>query len=256
MGRLGSVLLVLIGMVLVVSGYSLSPLQEGSSSAATPTTRLTSPADPGPVESSTSEAPAAATALPSVSPTVEVAVTPGSAPAVESVTPTPAASAARGDAASAENQRGVVGLPKRIKIPVIEVDAEIEFVGLTPEGAMDAPRDPDKIGWYRLGPRPGEPGNAAMAGHVDWAGRIRAFWGLKDLDPGDTIEVVSQEGARYRFAVRWVRSYDAAKAPLEEIFGSSGVPEITLITCGGVFDRRTKQYLSRVVVRGVMSDES
>ncbi|MHB8991505.1 MAG: class F sortase [Chloroflexota bacterium] len=145
-----------------------------------------------------------------------------------------------------------VGLPKRLRIPAVQVEAGFEYVGLTPEGAMGAPEDPDRVAWYRAGPRPGQPGNAAIAGHVDWAGKVRAFWWLKQLEVGDIVEVVTEGDESYRFVVRWLRWYDAADAPIEEIFGSSQTPEITLITCGGLFDRRAKQYLSRLVVRAAL----
>ncbi len=39
---------------------------------------------------------------------------------------------------------------------------------------------------------------------------------------------------------------------MEEVFGGSEVPDITLITCGGAFDRQTRQYLSRLVVRAAL----
>jgi len=152
------------------------------------------------------------------------------------------------------SKSGQVGLPARLTIPAIGVDAEFEFVGLTPAGAMEAPKDPDKVAWYLAGPRPGAPGNAAVAGHVDWGGKVRPFWRLSELKPGDTIEVLAGDGT-YRFAVQWSRWYDANESLLGDVFGSSSVPEITLITCGGEFDRQTRQYLSRMVVRAVLDSD-
>jgi len=144
-----------------------------------------------------------------------------------------------------------VALPTRLEIPAVRVSAPIEYVGLASDGSMGTPSDPDHVAWYRFGPRPGEPGNAAITGHVDWAGKIRAFWWLKELDPGDLIAVVTEDRSRIEFAVEWVRQFDVANAPTNLIFGSSDRPELTLITCGGEFDHRTHQYLSRVVVRAV-----
>lgn len=144
-----------------------------------------------------------------------------------------------------------VQLPKRITIASIDVDAGFEFVGMTPEGAMDVPKDPQKVAWYRLGPRPGEIGNAIVAGHVDWGGKAAVFWRLSDLNPGDVIELVAADEKRYQFIVQWQRWYDADKAPVAQLFAQGGVPELTMITCGGVFDQKTRQYLSRLVVRAV-----
>ncbi len=150
------------------------------------------------------------------------------------------------------DQPSDVALPVRLLIPAVKVDAEFEYVGLTPEGAMDSPKDPDRVAWFSSGPRPGEPGNAAIAGHVDWAGQVRAFWWLRQLNPGDDIEVVAADGKSYHFQVEWSRWFDAATGDVGEVFGSAGVPEVTLITCGGAFDRQSRQYLSRLVLRAVM----
>lgn len=144
-----------------------------------------------------------------------------------------------------------VQLPKRIAIPAIGVDAAFEYVALTAEGAMDVPKDPDKVAWYRLGPRPGEQGNAVVAGHVDWGGKTAVFWKLGDLKPGDVVELVAADERRYQFIVQWQRWYDADKAPIAQLFAQGNSAELTMITCGGVFDHKTRQYLSRLVVRAV-----
>src|SRR5665647_1830768 len=63
-----------------------------------------------------------------------------------------------------EQEQTSVGVPVRLKIPTINVDATVESVGLTPDGDMDLPKDPDDVAWYELA-RPGEDGSAVMAGH-------------------------------------------------------------------------------------------
>jgi len=145
-----------------------------------------------------------------------------------------------------------VALPRQIRIPAIGVDAPFEFVGLTADGAMDVPKDPAKVAWYQLGPRPGELGNAVIAGHVDWGGKAAVFWDLGKLQEGDIIEIVAADDRKYQFAVQWQRWYDSAAASVEEVFGQSEAREVTLITCGGIFDRQIHQYKSRLVVRGLL----
>lgn len=142
-----------------------------------------------------------------------------------------------------------VAEPKRLQIPSIGVDAAVEYVGLAEDGSMDVPKDPTEVAWYKLGPKPGENGNAVIAGHVDWGGKVMPFWGLKDLKAGDTVTVIATDGKKYDFAVESSKWYTAEGAPVEEVFKSSSTPEITLITCGGTFDRVHRQYLDRLVVR-------
>ncbi len=153
---------------------------------------------------------------------------------------------------AAKAPRVAVELPRRIRIPSIGVEAGFEYVGLTADGAMDIPKDPNEVAWYSLGPRPGEPGNAVIAGHVDWGGKTAVFWRLDDLKAGDVVQVVAVDERVYEFVVLWQRWYDAEAAPVAEVFAQSDANEITLITCGGVFDRKSRQYLSRLVVRAAL----
>ncbi len=159
---------------------------------------------------------------------------------------------ARLDTPSSRNRESAVQLPGRIKIPAIGVDTTFEAVGLAADGAMDSPQDPSKVAWYRLGPRPGEAGNAVLAGHVDWGGKPAVFWGLAKLGAGDTVEITAADGRKYEFVVQWQQWYDAEQAPVEQVFGQSREVQLTLITCVGVFDQKTRQYLSRLVVRAAL----
>ncbi len=143
-------------------------------------------------------------------------------------------------------------LPKLVRIPSIGVEARFEYVGLTPDGAMDIPKDPNDVAWYSLGPRPGEPGNAVIAGHVDWGGKTAVFWKLDELKAGAIVQVLAVDGRMYEFVVQSLRWYDAETAPVSEVFAQSDATEVTLITCGGVFDRESRQYLSRLVVRAAL----
>ncbi|MBI4493800.1 MAG: carboxypeptidase regulatory-like domain-containing protein [Chloroflexi bacterium] len=141
--------------------------------------------------------------------------------------------------------------PALIDIPSLGVFASIVPVGLEADGAMGAPSDPDTVGWYELGPTLAGPGNVILAGHVDWGGRLRVFGWLRQLQPGDVVRVGDSDGNWYDYRVTWSWLVDAEDAPLEEVFGQGPLSELTLITCGGVFDPATHRYLSRLVVRAV-----
>ena len=55
------------------------------------------------------------------------------------------------------------GIPIRLTIPKIKVDATIKSLGLTSNGNMDTAKGPYDVGWFNLGPRPGEIGSAVIA---------------------------------------------------------------------------------------------
>ena len=141
------------------------------------------------------------------------------------------------------------GVPVRLYIPSINVDAPVESLGLTTDGAMDAPKGPDEVAWYKLGPRPGEKGSAVIAGHSKWnKGAPAAFDKINKLRQGDKLYVADADGITVVFVVRELRDYDQ-KANAATVFGSSdSKAHLNLITCEGVWNKTSKTYSKRLVV--------
>jgi sortase (surface protein transpeptidase) len=142
-----------------------------------------------------------------------------------------------------------------IDIPKIGAHAAIVALGEEEDGSMQAPTDPDTVGWYQSGVGVGTPGNALLDGHVDWGGRLRVFGLLRLLGAGDPIEITDETGSQLSYRVMWTRLYQADSAPLDEIFEQTDGEQITLITCGGAFDPSIRMYVSRWVVRAVRVSE-
>lgn len=183
---------------------------------------------------STATAPVAATAAPAP-PTPAAAVSPTAAPTAQPATP----------------RVTDVGLPVRLKIAAIGVDAAVERVGLDNENAMDVPQDPHNTAWYQYGPRPGQPGNAVIAGHVDYQGLGPVvFARLDQLKQGDEVVVVDEHGVERRFAVTGIETYPRRDAPVDKIFGPAIGEALVLITCDkeSTFDRGRREYRNNIVV--------
>jgi LPXTG-site transpeptidase (sortase) family protein len=142
-----------------------------------------------------------------------------------------------------------IGLPVRFKIPKIKVDAAFENVGLTSSIAMDTPKGPDNVGWFDLGPRPGEKGSAVVAGHYGWKNnRPAVFDNLHELEMGDKIYVVDDRGATTTFVVSEIGNYDE-NGDASSIFSSNdGRAHLNLITCEGTWNAAEKSYSNRLVV--------
>ncbi len=150
---------------------------------------------------------------------------------------------------SAGDQR-IVADPVRFVIdtPAIRVDAPVEYVGLTAERAMEAPKGWWNVGWYERGPKPGEQGNAVIAGHLDSESGPAVFWQLDKIRVGDEVRVVDVQGSTIRFRVREIQVYYNEDAPLTKIFGRSDGAHLNLITCDGYFDPDAGIYDRRLVV--------
>src|SRR3989338_10115364 len=108
-----------------------------------------------------------------------------------------------------EQERARPGLPIRLKIPNINVDAPIEHVGLAPDGAMDVPKERANAAWFELGRRPGENGSALLARHYGWKnGKSSVFDNLYKLRKGDKLYIEDDKGVIVSFVVREIRRYD------------------------------------------------
>lgn len=141
------------------------------------------------------------------------------------------------------------GLPVRLKVPTIKVDAPVEYMGLTKQGDMDIPSSPDNAGWYRSGPRPGEIGSAVIDGHFGYKNRIPAiFDNLHKLLPGDIIYVDDDKGETHTFVVRESKVFNPGDDATEVFRSSDGKAHLNLITCQGVWNSAQKEYSKRLVV--------
>jgi len=73
----------------------------------------------------------------------------------------------------------------RLKFPSINVDAAIQYVGVTSKGEMGVPSNDNDVGWFEIGSRPGQVGSAVIAGHFDGKnGEAAVFFNLYKLKRG------------------------------------------------------------------------
>ncbi len=141
------------------------------------------------------------------------------------------------------------GIPVRLKIPKLKIDAALESVGRTRQKAMDVPKDLANGAWFNLGPRPGEIGSAVIDGHFGWQDDKQAvFDKLHKLRIGDKIDVVDENAATTTFVVRELRTY-AHNQNASNVFESSdGMAHLNLITCQGAWNEEKHSYPYRLVV--------
>ncbi|MDF3149668.1 class F sortase, partial [Streptomyces sp. T21Q-yed] len=139
--------------------------------------------------------------------------------------------------------------PTSLRIPALGIDAPITGLGLDGNQELETPPidNPNIVGWYRGGPTPGEPGTAVAVGHRDTRTGAAVFAGLASVKRGKQIEARRADGRSAVYTVDRVKVYDKAGFPDKEVYGPTGRPELRVITCGGLFGRRTG-YTSNVVV--------
>ena len=142
--------------------------------------------------------------------------------------------------------------PVAIFIPEAKVDAPIETARIV-DGRMIDPSGPFVVGWYPESARLAEPNNVVMAGHLDYWGVGRAiFYHLGALDDGDAMTILGDDDVAYPYQVEWVRrirTIDSGPEVIREVVSETTAERLTLITCGGDFDRELGEYEERTVVR-------
>jgi len=143
----------------------------------------------------------------------------------------------------------ISSLPVNIKIPKIKINADIEHVGLTSDGAVDSPIGPDDVAWFNKGPIPGEIGNAIMDGHSGWKNNIPAvFDNLKKLKKGDKIYIKNDVGKTNIFVVKKLKIYSKNDVALDVFNATDKKSHLNLISCTGIWNVVDKGRESRIVV--------
>jgi LPXTG-site transpeptidase (sortase) family protein len=139
-------------------------------------------------------------------------------------------------------------VPVALSIPAIGLSTRLSELGLNPNHTVQVPASFQEPGWYEYGPSPGQLGSSVILGHVDSYQGPAVFFRLRSLRPGDRLYVTLADGVKTQFTVREVAMYPKTNFPTVQVYGSHGYSALQLVTCGGVFDDRTRSYLSNVVV--------
>jgi LPXTG-site transpeptidase (sortase) family protein len=137
------------------------------------------------------------------------------------------------------------GAPRLVRIPVLAVSAPVVPVQ-APGRTLVPPSDPQRLGWWADGARPGAArGSALITGHTVHTGG-GALDDLEDLGRGDAVVVRTDRGV-VRYAVDRVRVYSKGRIARDAaaLFSQQVPGRLVLITCE---DWDGVRYLSNVVV--------
>ena len=170
--------------------------------------------------------------------------------ALPSTAPAPAPSASATPSPSATPKADDEAPPVSVRIPATGTDSPLLHLGLRADGGLEVP--PGEPGspaaWYNQSPVPGEPGPAILLGHVNATdGGPGVFAGLRELEPGDTIEVARHDGTTAVFVVQRGEQYSKDNFDTQAVYGDTAGAELRLITCDG-YNLFTGQFEDNYVV--------
>ena len=141
------------------------------------------------------------------------------------------------------------GIPINIKISSINVDSSFEYVGLTPSGEVDVPKNPSNVAWFNFSPQPGEIGNSIIVGHYGWKDNIPSvFDNLSKINIDDKIYIEDERGETSTFIVHKTKFYNLTEDTSDIFKSKDDKSHLILITCGGIWNKISKSYSKRFVV--------
>ncbi len=149
-------------------------------------------------------------------------------------------------------------------IESIGVDAPVNTYGLDANGVPQVPTAADAaevVAWYDFSTRPGEGSNAVFAGHINWARAPAVFGDLDQLQPGDAVRLISDDGREYTYEVFDNFPVDPSDPASLKVMAPTEVDTITLITCGGTWipdpsEQLGGNYSSRTIVQAKLVESS
>jgi LPXTG-site transpeptidase (sortase) family protein len=135
--------------------------------------------------------------------------------------------------------------PSVVVVPSLGVRAPVLGIR-TEDGALTPPSDPQEVGWWSGGSRPGAAtGAAVITGHTVHTGG-GAFDDLETLTRGDRVVVgAAHRQVAYEVASVQVLSKSELARRSASLFSRSGPGRLVLVTCE---DWDGTGYLSNVVV--------
>jgi len=185
---------------------------------------------------------------------------PGLGPVPSSTSgPTPSQEAAPGPVSADVLDKP--GRPVRVLVPGHGVRASVSADRLNADGSLYVPPDPRDVSWASEDEGPGSShGTAILVSHIDYRGVKGAFFDLPEYKVGEIITVVLADGRQMRYAVAAPPievHKDQVGTRRQELFdqtGSYGLADrprsgrLLLLSCGGLFDKRTGHYESNIFV--------
>lgn len=172
----------------------------------------------------------------------------------------PAAAAGADGAGSGAGGSGK-SMSNRLIIPSIGANAPVIPDGASGPngGALDVPTSVHVIGWWdgqwqspnglvkeRVA-RPGEPGVALLAGHIDSASQGHgALYKLQQIKNGADVTVYGDNGTVTKWKVTRLQVVSKSALPAS-LFVNSGPPQLAIVSCGGPFDSSTGHYVDNVI---------
>lgn len=148
---------------------------------------------------------------------------------------------------AAHGSNDITSVPISMTWERLNKSTDLTPVSVDEKQRMDIAPGLQTASWYQYGAIPGNTGNAILAGHRDWKGKIGVFQHLEEMSKDEQITITYQDGTSKKFIAVSKNVYPLNQIPAT-VMDLSGESRVTLITCTGKFDKKQGGYQKRVVV--------
>jgi len=144
------------------------------------------------------------------------------------------------------------GLATHLEIPSVDIDTDVTEGGVivNKQGQLEWQTVPFIAVQYRETALVGARGNAVISGHVVTISEGNVFRNLYKVNIGDEVKVQTADG-RFTYVVEDVKLVPPQAI---EVMQQSKDPKLTLITCGGEFDTKSRSFSDRQIVVAHLAD--
>lgn len=157
-----------------------------------------------------------------------------------------------------------VTVPLRLTIERLGVDAPVGVYELDENGVPEVPVADDAgevVAWYDFSSKPGAGSNAVFAGHITWSRAPAVFANINDLEAGDVVRLVSDDGREYTYEVFANFAVDPYDTESLKVMAPTETDTVTLITCGGTWipdpsEQFGGDYTTRTIVQAKLMKSS
>jgi LPXTG-site transpeptidase (sortase) family protein len=158
----------------------------------------------------------------------------------------------------------VVAVPLRLVIDRLGVDAPVDVYTLDENRVPEVPVADDAgevVAWYDFTGKPGAGSNAVFAGHITWDRAPAVFYDLDELQAGDVVRLVSDDGREYTYEVFANFDVDPYDTESLKVMAPTETDTVTLITCGGTWipdpsEQFGGDYTTRTIVQAKLMQSS
>lgn len=153
--------------------------------------------------------------------------------------------------------------PRYVSIPGLGIsNVRVFGVGLTGQGAVDAPKNIYDAAWFNKSAKPGDGyGVVLLDAHNGGVSNLGIFSELSKLAVGEKVVIERGDGKTFSYSIvenRTVSLEEANKTGMKRIMEPYDINKegLGLITCAGVYIPKDGLYNKRVLVRAVLDDNS